>query len=115
MGDSSMSSQDRVFVIGVGMTNFVRCDTDVKQLGQSAAKAALADAGMTYDAVEQAFCGYVNGTSTLGQQTLYGIGMTGIPVFNVNNNCSTGSTALYMAWNAIRSGRETSRDGATRR
>ena len=42
--------------------------------------------------------------STLGQQTLYGVGMTGIPVYNVNNNCSTGSTALYMAYNAIRFG-----------
>jgi len=99
-----MADSGRVFVIGVGMTDFKRCDTDVKQLAQSAAKSALADASVTYDTIEQAYCGYINGMSTLGQQSLYGIGMTGIPVFNVHNNCSTGSTALYLSYNAIRGG-----------
>ena len=99
-----MADFGRVYVIGVGMTDFKRCDTDVKELAQSAAKAALADANVAYDRVEQAYCGYINGMSTLGQQSLYGIGMTGIPVFNVHNNCSTGSTALYLASNAVRSG-----------
>ena len=99
-----MADCGRVFVIGVGMTDFKRCDTDVKELAQSAAKAALVDANVAYDKVEQAYCGYINGMSTLGQQSLYGIGMTGIPVFNVHNNCSTGSTALYLASNAVRSG-----------
>lgn len=99
-----MADSGRVFVIGVGMTDFKRCDTQIKELAQSAVKAALTDANVDYDKVEQAFCGYINGMSTLGQQSLYGIGMTGIPVFNVHNNCSTGSTALYMANNAIRGG-----------
>ena len=99
-----MSQGNRVFVIGVGMTKFERCDKDARQLGQEAATAALQDANMDYDKIEQGFCGYINGMSTLGQQTLYGVGMTGIPVYNVNNNCSTGSTALYMAYNAIRFG-----------
>ena len=99
-----MADLGRVFVIGVGMTDFKRCDTDIKTLAQSAASAALEDANVAYDSVEQAYCGYINGMSTLGQQSLYGIGMTGIPVFNVHNNCSTGSTALYLAYNTIRSG-----------
>ena len=99
-----MSSGGRVFVIGVGMTRFVRCETDVKELAQAATRDALDDAGIGYDQIEQAFCGYVNGMSTLGQQSLYGVGMTGIPVYNVNNNCSTGSTALYLAYTAIRTG-----------
>lgn len=99
-----MSKFRRVFVIGVGMTDFGRCDTDVKALAQSAAKDALKDANISYDKIEQAFCGYINGMSTLGEQSLYGIGMTGIPVYNVHNNCSTGSTALYLAYNAVRSG-----------
>src|ERR1700676_5586083 len=99
-----MSQGDRVFGIGVGMTKFARCDRDARELGQEAAKAALADASIDYTRIEQGFCGYINGMSTLGQQTLYGIGMTGIPVYNVNNNCSTGSTALFMAYNAIRFG-----------
>ena len=99
-----MSQGNRVFIIGVGMTKFERCEKDARELGQEAASAALKDAAIDYDKIEQGFCGYINGMSTLGQQTLYGIGMTGIPVYNVNNNCSTGSTALYMAYNAIRFG-----------
>ena len=99
-----MTNTQRAYVIGVGMTDFKRCDTDVKELAQAAVRLALQDAGIAYDAVEQAYAGYINGMSTLGQQSLYGIGMTGIPVFNVNNNCSTGSTALYLAYNEVRSG-----------
>jgi acetyl-CoA acetyltransferase len=99
-----MANFGKVYVIGVGMTDFKRCETGIKELAQSAANAALKDANVPYGAIEQAYCGYISGMSTLGQQSLYGIGMTGIPVFNVNNNCSTGSTALYLAWNAIRSG-----------
>ena len=99
-----MANFGRVFVIGVGMTDFKRCDTGIKELAQSAATAALSDANIQYDSVEQAYCGYISGMSTLGQQSLYGIGMTGIPVFNVHNNCSTGSTALYLAYNALRAG-----------
>jgi acetyl-CoA acyltransferase len=99
-----MSQGNRVFVIGVGMTKFERCEKDARELGKEAATAALKDAAIDYDKIEQGFCGYINGMSTLGQQTLYGVGMTGIPVYNVNNNCSTGSTALYMAYNAIRFG-----------
>jgi acetyl-CoA acyltransferase len=99
-----MTTGNRVFVIGVGMTKFERCERDARDLGQEAARAALQEAGIDYDEIEQGFCGYINGMSTLGQQTLYGIGMTGIPVYNVNNNCSTGSTALFMAYNAIRFG-----------
>jgi len=99
-----MANFGRVFVIGVAMTDFKRCETGIKELAQAAATAALRDANMQYDSIEQAYCGYISGMSTLGQQSLYGIGMTGIPVFNVHNNCSTGSTALYLAYNAVRAG-----------
>jgi acetyl-CoA acetyltransferase len=99
-----MKNGRKVFVVGVGMTMFERCETDVRTLTQEATRQALTDAGVDYEAVEQAFCGYVNGMSTLGQQCVYNVGMTGIPVFNVNNNCSTGSTALLLGHNAIRFG-----------
>lgn len=99
-----MAQQNRVFVIGVGMTKFERCERDGRELAQEAALEALKDANIDYDKIEQAFCGYINGMSCLGQISLYGIGMTGIPVYNVNNNCATGSTALYLAYNAVRSG-----------
>lgn len=58
---------------------------------------ALADAKINYNEVQQASVGYVNGDSTSGQRGLYEVGLTGIPMYNVNNNCSTGSTALMIA------------------
>ena len=60
--------------------------------------------GITYDAVEAAFVGYVYGASTCGQAALYQLGLTGIPITNVNNNCATGSTALFHATTLVRAG-----------
>ena len=65
---------------------------------------ALDDAGLAYDLVEQAYAGYVYGDSTSGQKALYAVGMSGIPIVNVNNNCSTGSTALFLGRQAVASG-----------
>jgi acetyl-CoA acetyltransferase len=48
---------------------------------------------------------YYQGDSTSGQRAVYELGLTGIPVVNVNNNCSTGSSALYLAKSAIESGK----------
>jgi acetyl-CoA acetyltransferase len=73
-------------------------------MGETAARAALRDAGIEYSLVQQAYVGYVYGDSTAGQAALYGLGLTGIPVFNVNNNCATGSSALYLARQAVASG-----------
>ena len=99
-----MSNHARV--AGVGMVPFAtpsRAESyDVMAGG--AVRAALADAGVPYDAIQQAYVGYVYGDSTCGQNALYGVGLTGIPVVNVNNNCSTGSSALWLARQAIESG-----------
>jgi acetyl-CoA acetyltransferase len=73
-------------------------------MGSEATGLALADAGVSYDMIQQAYVGYVYGDSTCGQRALYQVGMSGIPIINVNNNCSTGSTALFMARQAIESG-----------
>ena len=73
-------------------------------MGEQAARAALIDAGLEYSQVQQAHVGYVYGDSTSGQAALYGLGQTGIPIFNVNNNCSTGSWALWLARQAVASG-----------
>jgi acetyl-CoA acetyltransferase len=69
-----------------------------------AGSAALADAGIAYELVQQAYAGYCYGDSTYGQRAIYGLGLTGIPVVNVNNNCSTGSSALYLARQAVKGG-----------
>jgi acetyl-CoA acetyltransferase len=99
---------ERVFVVGVGMTKFEkpgrREGWDYPQMAKESGTRALEDAGIAYDAVEQAYVGYVYGESTSGQRAVYELGLTGVPVVNVNNNCSTGSTALYLAAQAIRGG-----------
>ncbi|MGE4591615.1 lipid-transfer protein [Alcaligenes sp.] len=95
-----------VIVAGVGMIPFTKPGSSEPYpvMAAKAIHAALADAHLGYDKVQQAYAGYVYGDSTAGQRGLYEVGMTGIPVINVNNNCSTGSTALYLARQAIASG-----------
>ncbi len=98
---------NRVFVIGVGMTKFEKPgsrDWDYPDMAREAGTNALEDASVPYDSVEQAFVGYCYGESTSGQRAVYQLGLTGIPIVNVNNNCSTGSTALYLARQAVRGG-----------
>jgi acetyl-CoA acetyltransferase len=96
----------RVNVIGVGMTKFAKpgASEDYNVMATKAARAALSDARVDFADVEQAYAGYVFGDSTCGQRAVYDVGLSGIPVFNVNNNCSTGSTALFLGRQAIEGG-----------
>ncbi|AVP70357.1 lipid-transfer protein [Rhodococcus hoagii] len=97
----------RVFVVGVGMTKFEKPgarEWDYPDMAREAGTKALEDAGIDYREVQHAYVGYVYGESTSGQRAVYELGLTGIPIVNVNNNCSTGSTALYLATQAVRSG-----------
>ena len=93
-------------VAGVGMIPFAKPGSNkpYPEMAAVAVREALADAGLSYANVQQAYVGYVYGDSTCGQRALYEVGMTGIPVFNVNNNCSTGSSALFLARQAVASG-----------
>ena len=97
---------NKVIVAGVGMIPFAKpgASETYDLMGAKAAKLALRDSGLDYKNIQSAFVGYVFGDSTSGQRALYHVGMTGIPIINVNNNCSTGSTALYLARQAIESG-----------
>lgn len=96
----------KVNVLGVGMIKFAKPgkSDEYDVMGANAAHAALQDAGIPYDEIEQAYTGYVFGDSTCGQAVMYRVGLTGIPIYNVNNNCSTGSTALMLARQAIEGG-----------
>ena len=98
--------KERVYVAGVGMIPFAKpgASETYDVMGATAAVEALADAGVAYSDVEQAYVGYVYGDSTAGQKALYRVGMTGIPICNVNNNCSTGSSALFLARQAVENG-----------
>ncbi|KAA8587382.1 hypothetical protein FQN60_016244 [Etheostoma spectabile] len=82
----ALTRKSRVFVIGVGMTKFdkpgARGDYDYPDMAKEA------------------------GDSTCGQRAIYhSLGLTGIPIINVNNNCSTGSTALFMARQLVQGGK----------
>lgn len=96
----------KVVVAGVGMVPFTKPSNGAiySDMGESAARAALAGAGVDYGRVEQAYVGYVYGDSTSGQAVLYRVGLSGIPIVNVNNNCATGSSALWLARQAVESG-----------
>ncbi|MCZ4303429.1 lipid-transfer protein [Zoogloeaceae bacterium G21618-S1] len=97
---------NKTIVAGVGMVPFAKpgASDSYDHMGAAAIRLALADAGIDYAQVQQAYAGYVYGDSTAGQLALYQVGMSGIPVVNVNNNCSTGSTALFLARQAIEHG-----------
>ncbi|HEY4343330.1 MAG TPA: lipid-transfer protein [Parvibaculum sp.] len=97
---------NEVRVAGVGMIPFTKpgASETYNIMGEKAAAAAFKDAGLPYDAVEQVYVGYVYGDSTAGQAAVYRLGLSGVPIINVNNNCSTGSSALFLARQAVESG-----------
>ena len=97
---------DKAYIVGVGVVPFQKPGKSESYdvMAAKATRAALENASLDYDKVQQAYAGYVYGDSTCGQRALYHVGMTGIPVVNVNNNCSTGSTALFLARQAVENG-----------
>ncbi|MEV5122989.1 lipid-transfer protein [Streptomyces decoyicus] len=97
----------KAYLVGVGMTKFEKPETREWQYWDMAKEAggkALADAGIGYEAVEQLPVGFCYQASTAGQRAAYELGLTGIPVYNVNNNCATASTVLMMARQFVESG-----------
>lgn len=101
-----MSGNRNAMVAGVGMVPFTKPGQSHswQAMGVDAAKLALADADIPYCDVGQAYAGFVYADSTAGQSVMYDLGLTGIPVINVNNNCATGSTALFLARQAVQAG-----------
>ena len=101
-----MKQQRETLVAGVGMVPFAKpgASPSYDEMGSEAIRLALDDAGIGYELVEQAYAGFVFADSCAGQRVIYKAGMTGIPIVNVNNNCATGSTALYLARQAVESG-----------
>ena len=95
-----------VVVGGVGMVPFAKPGKSEPYpvMAAAAARAALADAGIAYGQAEQVYVGYVFGDSCAGQRAMYEVGLSGAPIVNVNNNCATGSTALFLARQAVASG-----------
>ncbi|WP_406305351.1 lipid-transfer protein [Streptomyces sp. NBC_00885] len=97
----------KAYIVGVGTTKFEKPESRDWQywdMAKEAGTGALADAGISYDLVEQVPVGYCFQASTAGQRAAYELGLTGVPVYNVNNNCATGSTALMMARQFVEGG-----------
>ncbi|MET3288716.1 UNVERIFIED_CONTAM: sterol carrier protein 2 [Brevibacillus sp. OAP136] len=96
----------RANIIGVGMVPFKKPghQEPYEVMAAKAVQQALTDAQIDYRDIEQAYASYVYGDSTCGQTALYRIGLSGIPIINVNNNCSSGATALFLARQAVESG-----------
>ena len=98
--------KNKVVIAGVGMVPFKKPGQSESYdvMGATAARYALTDAGIDYKLVEQAYAGYVYGDSCSGQAALYQVGITGIPIYNVNNNCASGSSAFALAVQAVEGG-----------
>ncbi|KAJ5394668.1 uncharacterized protein N7487_012309 [Penicillium crustosum] len=101
-----MASQSQSYVLGVGMTQFLkpRRTREYPELGYEAAVKALIDAHITYDDVQAGVACYCYGDTTSGQRIMYQLGMTGIPIYNTNNACATGSTGLHLARTLVKGG-----------
>ncbi|KAJ9491261.1 hypothetical protein VN97_g1961 [Penicillium thymicola] len=101
-----MASQSQTYVLGVGMTQFLkpRRTREYPELGYEAAVKALIDAHITYDDVQAGVACYCYGDTTSGQRIMYQLGMTGIPIYNTNNACATGSTGLHLARTLVKGG-----------
>lgn len=97
---------EKTFVAGVGMIPFSKpgASPSYDAMGAEAIRLALSDAGAGYGEVRQIYAGYVYGDSCAGQRAAYQVGLSGVPIVNVNNNCATGSTALFLARQAVAHG-----------
>lgn len=96
----------KVYVAGVGMIPFAKpgMSESYDKMGAAATRLALEDAKVDYDKVEQAYASFIYGDTCSGQRALYEVGLSGIPIFNVNNACASGSSAIYLARQAIENG-----------
>jgi acetyl-CoA acetyltransferase len=100
-----MVSLREVGVIGVGMSRFAKQpEVSIVDLTRAPILDALDDGGVAPVQVQAAYCGSVFGGSSLGQKVLKGVGMTGIPILNLENACSSGSSAFREAWLGVASG-----------
>lgn len=99
-----------VFIIGAGMTQLGKHpERSLRDLGGEACRLALVDADIGPDRIGAAYCGNalgsaVQGETGVGQNVFWEVGVSGVPVINVENACATGSTALHLARQAVAAG-----------
>jgi benzoylsuccinyl-CoA thiolase BbsB subunit len=95
-----------VYVVGAGMTRFGKLpEVSIEELGRQAVLAALSDGDLERQSIDEAFCGTGYGGPLMGERVLRDLGMTGIPITNVENACSSGACALREGAAAVAAGR----------
>ena len=98
-------ASDDIWILGINMTKFGKHkELDAVDLAAQAARAALADGGVSMRDMGVIAAGNLMGGGGIGQQLQKQIGQTGVPVYNVSNACATGATALRTAIMAIKAG-----------
>ena len=98
----SISEMKEVNVAGIGITKWgFYPDKESYDFGSEAIFNALDDAGMEWKDIQAVFCGSVYQGTGAGHQAVREVGLTGIPVVNVENACSSGSSALRLAYQAV--------------
>ena len=99
-----------VYIIGVGMTQFGKHpNRSLRELGCEACLKAIRDAGINPKNIEAGYCGNalapaIQGETGVGQNVFWEVGISGIPIVNVENACASGSTALREGWMAVAGG-----------
>ncbi|AKS33865.1 thiolase family protein [Mycolicibacterium goodii] len=94
-----------VFVVGAAVHPFGKHrDKPAEELGYHAVSELLATTGASPDLVDIGFGGSVYGGSLLAQRVLQRVGISGQPVFTVENACASGASAVHLAWQAVAAG-----------
>lgn len=94
-----------IYVAGAGMTPFGRHESrSLQDLSQEAALAALCAAQVEIGAIQALYCANVYGGMVLGQVLMRDLGITGPALYNVENACASGATAIHLACQALRLG-----------
>ena len=100
------SASRPVYIAGVGIHPFGRFDgKTVVDMGQAAVCMALKEAGKERGGFQAAYCGTVYSGVAAGHKVLTSLGLTGMPILNVEAGCASGGAALGLAASAIASGR----------
>jgi acetyl-CoA acetyltransferase len=99
-----------VYIVGAGMTQFGKhLERSLRDLGREACLLAIQDAGIRPKEVEAGYCGNalapaIQGETGVGQNVFWEVGISGIPIVNMENACASGSTALREGWMSVAGG-----------
>ncbi|MFM7027194.1 MAG: thiolase family protein [Chakrabartia sp.] len=100
-----------IYIAGIAMTVFGRhYERSLEDMAGEAVAAALKDGGVRHDQIGTAFyAGVTNGplqgqSAVAGQVVLSKLGIEGLPVYNIDNGCAAGSSAVALAIQSLKAG-----------